>query len=65
MKTTLEKHNKSLTAVFGKLFEVEVELTRVSREIEKNISNTPSGDFRNTLTDINIMLNEVIYKNFR
>ena len=65
MKEVLKQHNKSLTSVLTKVFEVEEQLVNISKEIEKNISNTPTGDFRNTLTDINIMLNEVIYKNFK
>jgi len=62
MRKVLEEHNKTLTAIFSKMLETEAELFKISKEIEKNISNTPTGDFRNTLTDINIMLNEVIYK---
>ncbi len=65
MKEIIKAHNKSLINVIEKVFEIEEELIKVSKEIEKNISNTPTGDFRNTLTEINIMLNDVIYNNFK
>lgn len=65
MKEALKEHNKTLTYIFTKVFETEEDLLKISKEIEKNISNTPTGDFRNILTNINIMLNEVIYKNFK
>lgn len=65
MKEILKAHNKSLTNVLAKVFEVEEQLLEVSKKIEKDIANTPTGDFRNTLTEINIMLNDVIYKNFK
>jgi hypothetical protein len=65
MKEVLKAHNKSLTNILAKVFEVEEQLLKVSKKIEQDISNTPTGSFRNTLTEINIMLNDVIYTNFK
>lgn len=65
MMTSLKDHAKTLEQIYKKVAEITTDLKIISQKIEQDISNTPTGDFRNTLTDINIMLNDVIYSNFK
>lgn len=65
MMTSLKEHSKTLEQIYERVAEITTDLEIISNKIEKDISNTPTGDFRNTLTEINIMLNDVIYNNFK
>lgn len=65
MMTSLKEHSETLANIYDKVAEITTDLEIISRKIEQDISNTPTGDFRNTLTEINIMLNDVIYNNFK
>lgn len=65
MMTSLKEHNETLANIYDKVAEITTDLEIISKKIEQDISNTPRGDFRNILTEITIMLNDVIYKNFK
>lgn len=65
MMTSLKEHTETLASIYDKVAEITTDLEIISKKIEQDISNTPTGDFRNTLTKINILLNDVIYKNFK
>jgi len=65
MMTPLKEHSETLANIYDKIAEITMDLEIISKKIQQDISNTPTGNVRNTLTDINIMLNDVIYKNFK
>lgn len=64
MKEILDAQHKTMKLMYEKVYEMKNEFKVACAELEKLISETPTGEDRNRLTEINILFQTIIYENF-
>ena len=64
MKEILDTQHKTIQMMYEKVYEMKNEFRVACTELEKLISETPTGEERNRLSEINILFQTIIYKNF-